>query len=281
MAHSVAGHPITLLGIGGGPMGASEVVHAIIRIGLAKARSRQTDSTQPLRIVSIPSAKFTQATYDEHVAWLTAFCATLGYPAEVEILHPFQQSPRPSRIAAWNMLRKAHVLLMPGGKTDAAIDYWRETDLYGLIEVTVLGGTPIIGHSAGLIAWFTGIYTDTDGYGLAPGEPWQYRLQSRGMAIFKGAACPHANDNARQYTYNHQAYGPGTTRRDAFVWELINRHETGIAVDGDTAIFIEGDVVKVLGTGRVTVHVWRGSKLVELVELEYREGDSFPLQLLG
>lgn len=267
---SSTGFNSVLFGIGGGPVETSKTVHAIFRRAFDYARSSKPHG-HLLRVVSLPSAKFEQDTYDKHVSWLRAFLAGSDNNSLV-VLHGFREA-RPDLKLAAEALKNADILVMPGGSTEQALIYWRTTGLERLIKAAVQRGLVIIGHSAGLIAWFAQMDTDSDSYGKPKGEPWSYKI-STALGLLPFWICPHAADNARKYTYNPD-YGAHETRRDDFIGILlVQAGVAGIAVDSDTAIKVDGPAgtISVIGDGEVTTHKRVGRCFTSTV---YTDGDQF------
>lgn len=269
---------ISFYGMGGGPVANSPHVHRVIRLAMETAKSRRASGDGPLRVVVVPTAKFDLKSYREAVDWAQEFFSEPE--CVVQVLHDFQEA-EPNLVDAAAMIDEADLLFFCGGSTEQAIAYWRETGLRELLVAAFMTGTTSFGISAGLIVWGSRANTDSDSYGKPPGRAWEYKvIDTLGVLGRNLWVCPHAADNARQYTHNDTAYGEHTTRRDVFVAQLgaDKNHPVGLAVDGDIAIHVDGDTVTVIGAGRVTTHTWRDGVLQETA---YTEGQSFPLDVLS
>lgn len=250
-------------------------VDRILRLAVRAARANQTETKIPLQIVSVVTAKTSLETYSGHVGWAHGFFSGPSY--NVRFPHTFEEA-NPDLTAATEMLEAADLLLIPGGNTEALIAYWEATGLAKLMRTAIERGVVVFGHSAGLLCLFSVSNTDADSYTQPEGTPFQYRMV-RGLGALNTnvACCPHAADVAKEYTHNEPFYGNKTRRQDFVEW-LKRSGSNGIAVDGDTAIVVKGDLVKVTGSGRVTTHVWVGGALLTA---EYRERGSFTLSSLN
>jgi hypothetical protein len=260
--------------MGGGPIATSEHVHRIIWMAVAEARrDRRSPFGEPLRVVIVPTPKFELSTYQVAIDWASEFFDNAD--VNLQILHKFQEESLDLAVAT-QMIEDADMLFVFGGSTEVAVKYWKQTGLDMPLLAAFLSGTVTWGLSAGLIIWSRMTNTDSDGYGKLKGTPWKYKLIPALDAFGRNIwICPHAADNARQYTSNDVDYGPDTTRRDVFVEQLAEAGNlpVGIAVDGNTAIHITGDLLLVIGAGVVTIH--RHGDVREL-----REGDTFDLTRL-
>ncbi|HEX3082000.1 MAG TPA: Type 1 glutamine amidotransferase-like domain-containing protein [Candidatus Saccharimonadia bacterium] len=237
-----------------------------------------------LHVVVVPTAKATQETYDKLRAWAAKFFDLRGI--SWEMLHPFGEPGDPSNMQA--ALNRATHLLVAGGNTDAMLSFWRRHGLivwdeqqqaWGGPLIEAIGRTTTFGWSAALAFAFTNYLTDSASYRVSESQAWDYHL-SPGLGLFEGWVTPHSDDSALQYTRN-SFYAPDTTRRDIFAALLSVHFESrpsGIAVDNLTALVIEDDMVTVFGSGRVTLHVWQGSRLVER---DYHNGEQFSLSHLS
>ena len=268
--------PITILGIGGGPIYTSKPVHAMFDAALEKARSRQVDPAQAPAIVSIPTAKDKLETFHEHIGTVKSFFGIKGL--KVEILHSYKEQDVDLETKA-ALLETADLLVVPGGSTELLVFEWNRMGLLPLILAAVKRGVVVVGHSAGLIAWFEESHTDSEAYVIEPGKPWKYKMIPA-TGLIRAAVSPHAADNARQYTFNEKAYSAKFTRRQDFIRQLrtAQKRRNGIAVDGDTGVLFEGDWGTVHGIGRVTLHLW--SKNGQLRSRAYKPGQRFRLSTL-
>jgi peptidase E len=269
-------HALPILGIGGGPIYTSKPVHTMFRLALEKARSRQADPSLPPVIVSIPTAKDKLQTFHEHIGTIKTFFGIDGL--KVDILHSFREQDI-NLEAVTKLLETADLLVVPGGSTELLIAEWKRMGLLPLILAVIKRGVVVVGHSAGLIAWFEESHTDSEDYVTEPGLPWKYKMIPA-TGLIPAAVSPHAADNARYYTHNEEAYSAKFTRRQDFVRQLhaAKVRRNGVAVDGDTGVLFEGHWGTVHGTGRVTLHLW--GKNGQLRSRVYKPGQRFRLSTL-
>lgn len=255
---------------GGGDAGHTALEFATEGIRLAKLRRPASE----LKLVIIPTARFSAQSYDRAVRWAIETFEELG--AECRVLTPFV-APPPADAA--DMLAEADAIYMPGGSTIQALKYWDQYNLTRPIVEAVQRGVTVIGISAGIVAWFEYMFTGSALFLAKPGEPWDYEI-APALGILPGCCCPHAGDDV--FSDNHQPRyeGTSTTRRELFQAQLKSHpiRMNGVAVDGFTALRITGDTVTVLGLGLVTLHLWENDKLKIT---QFRAGDGFNLTTLS
>jgi len=160
----------------------------------------------------------------------------------------------------------ADVLIISGGNTLYAIDYWNKCGLAGMLKVAADRGCVLSGGSAGAICWFDAGHSDSadsDSYKaqmireaeeeaaaatgvikdeaktLKEGEaakPWEY-IRVSCLGFLPGLVCPHAD----------KVQSNGVLRVTDFD-QMLLRHsgERGICIDHFAALIVEGETYSVL-----------------------------------
>jgi len=160
----------------------------------------------------------------------------------------------------------ADVLIISGGNTLYAIDYWNKVGLSAMLKGAADKGTVLSGGSAGAICWFDAGHSDSadsDSYkdamireaeaavvaatcavkdestGLEEGQAaklWEY-IRVGCLGFLPGLVCPHAD----------KVQSNGVLRVTDFD-KMLLRHsgERGICIDHFAALVVEGDQYSVL-----------------------------------
>jgi len=160
----------------------------------------------------------------------------------------------------------ADVLIISGGNTLYAIDYWNKVGLSAMLKVAADKGTVLSGGSAGAICWFDAGHSDSadsDSYKVAmireaeaaaastagavkdestaleegqAAKPWEY-IRVACLGFLPGLVCPHAD----------KVQSNGVLRVTDFDKMLLrHRGERGLCIDHFAALVVDGEQYSVL-----------------------------------
>lgn len=164
----------------------------------------------------------------------------------------------PSKKELEEIFSSADVVAVSGGNTLFAVTRWRRLKIVPMLQRAMERGAVMCGGSAGAICWFDGGHSDSRDpttlrhprADLTPEEKasWKY-IRVSGLGFVPGLCCPHHDTTQSN----------GVARAEDFL-EMLKEHssETGVCIDDQAAISIDGDKWRVLATNstsKVTIKV--------------------------
>lgn len=220
---------LKIVACGGGSFTGNASVHFEAALNLS-------GSEKP-NILAIPTARPSQKHHTISCQRMKDFGKSRGL--NVRVLHGYDtRFPSPSELAehlAW-----ADLCAFNGGNTDKMMRTWGRrgyTEVFyrGIID----GDFAAFGVSAGMLAWFSEGWSDSDSYVVPEGAPWEYRAVDCLGVIENVLATPHLNTN-------HPL--TGMPRLSSLRMEMMNRQPgaIGFGLDNLAALQIIGKQAQIL-----------------------------------
>lgn len=195
-------------------------------------------------------------------------------------------SSAPSKKEIAETIAAADIIAASGGNTLFAVTRWRRLGVDRMLKAALDRGAVMCGGSAGAICWFDGGHSDSrDPTTVRFPDPnlsedaksdWKY-IRVSGLGFLPGICCPHHDTT--------QSNGvPRANDFDAMLMRQRNP-ETGIAIDDQAVLVVDGDRFRVMSTGadadaKVTVKKVDNGGKIQTEEFSASE-DFKPTSLLG
>ncbi|WP_379134871.1 Type 1 glutamine amidotransferase-like domain-containing protein [Paenibacillus sp. sgz500958] len=125
-------------------------------------------------------------------------------------------------------IMSADLIYVGGGNTRMMLEIWQNTGVDTLLKAAYESGAVCSGISAGSICWFEYGQSDIEMY--ESGDSRNY-MMLEGLGLLKGVHCPHYNEDTRALN---------------FIRMMLDRDQTGIAVDNHCAVVIRENEYRVI-----------------------------------
>ena len=200
------------------------------------------------------------ATYESQSGWDLQAEGFKTAGCDVHHLKLSDTKTTPPRETIKTLINNADIIAVSGGNTLFAMTRWRRLGLDKLLRQAMDNSAVLCGGSAGAICWFDGGHSDSrDPTTVKSPSPslsaedkksWRY-IRVTGLGLLPGLCCPHHDTT--------QSNGvPRATDFDAML--LRHSRETGVCIDDQAAISVDGNSWRVLstdGTSGVAIKVSR------------------------
>jgi dipeptidase E len=206
---------------------------------------------QPARVCFVPTASADSATY--LVRFFRAFSGRC-IPTDLTLFDSPLLPRRPARsseLAAF--VAEQDVIYVGGGSTANLLAVWRAHGLDVILREAWSNGIVLTGLSAGMVCWFSGGLTGSNGGVERLGD---------GLALIDASACPHYSGNEERQQSYHRAIAEGLA--------------SGYAVDDGAALHFAGTALAEAVSSRPVSGAYR----VELVEGRVVQ-TQLPIRFLG